>query len=74
MNEITFYKIPNTFYISTSWLTALEDTKENRIIQAERYLNRFSLVDMIGALGSRCLNIPHSRHGQINKKRISPTE
>ena len=46
--KIPFIKLSILVILPFSVLTALEDTKENRIIQAERYLKQFSLVDMIG--------------------------
>ena len=44
--------------IPLSYLTALEDTKENRIIHAERYLKEFSLADMMGGTWEQMFKYP----------------
>jgi hypothetical protein len=56
--KIPFIKLSILFILPFSVLVALEDTKENRIIQAERYLKQFSLVDMIGGTWEQMFKHP----------------
>lgn len=56
--RLLFLKLTILFIFPLSLLTALEDTRENRIIQAERYLNQFSLVDMIGGTWEQMFKHP----------------
>ena len=70
--RIPFIKLSILIILPFSLLTALEDTKENRIIQAERYLNQFSLVDMIGGTWEQMFkHPPFSSWSDKQKKNFS---
>ena len=70
--RLLFIKFLILSIFPTGLLTALEDTKENRIIQAERYLNQFSLVDMIGGTWEQMFkHPPFSSWSDKQKKNFS---
>jgi hypothetical protein len=68
MRQLVF-KLTILFIFSISNLTAIEDTKENRIIHAERYLKVFSLADMMeGAWEQMFKSPPFSSWSDKHKK------
>lgn len=68
--KIPFNKLTILFLLPFSLLTALEDTKENRIIQAERYLKQFSLVDMIGGTWEQMFKHPPFSSWSDKQKKV----
>ena len=68
--RLLFIKFLILFIFPTSFLTALEDTKENRIIQAERYLKQFSLVDMIGGTWEQMFKHPPFSSWSDKQKKV----
>jgi hypothetical protein len=56
--KINFLKLTILFIIPFSLLTALEDTKENRTIQAERHLKEFSMADMLEDTWTQMFKFP----------------
>jgi hypothetical protein len=68
--KIPFNKLTILFLLPFSLLTALEDTKKNRIIQAERYLKQFSLVDMIGGTWEQMFKHPPFSSWSDKQKKV----
>ena len=68
--KIPFNKLTILFLLPFSLLTALEDTEENRIIQAERYLKQFSLVDMIGGTWEQMFKHPPFSSWSDKQKKV----
>jgi len=65
-----FFLFTILFIFPTSFLTAIEDTKENRSIQAERYLKQFSLVDMIGGTWEQMFKHPPFSSWSDKQKKV----
>jgi hypothetical protein len=68
--KIPFIKLSILAILPFSVLTALEDTEENRIIQAERYLKQFSLVDMIGGTWEQMFKHPPFSSWSDKQKKV----
>jgi hypothetical protein len=68
--KIPFIKLSILVILPFSLLTALEDTKKNRIIQAERYLKQFSLVDMIGGTWEQMFKHPPFSSWSDKQKKV----
>ena len=68
--KIPFIKLSFLFLLPFILLTALEDTKENRIIQADRYLKQFSLVDMIGGTWEQMFKHPPFSSWSDKQKKV----